>query len=168
MRALLFVPFLLGLASCASAPAGFSLDVQLTGVRLSAVESVRLVIAPTGSTTMPRFSPPTLGSYEDGGVLLSVDDDGQLVLLVTGAYFRENAVPTGEGDLDPRLSLELWSDDTMRRDGPTIRGAVVAGGFEVASGSAFLPEWPLPLGDRFTFTMPCTPGREAMCRPSGP
>jgi hypothetical protein len=167
MRALVLVPALL-LAGCASAPAGFSLDVQLTGVRLSAVESVRLVITPAVADPMPRFSAPDLGSYEDGGVLISVDDDGQLVLLVTGEYFRENAVPTGEGDLDPRLSLELWSDDTVRRAGPTIRGAVVGGGFEVASGSAFLPEWPLPLGDRFTFTMPCTAGRESMCRPSGP
>lgn len=169
MRVFSALPLMLLLAGCATAPAGFSLDVQLIGVRLSAVDNVRLVLTPTvEGEAMPRFEMPTLDRFDEGGVMLSVDDDGQLVILISGEHFRANAVPTGEGDLDPRLSLELWTADAVRRAGPTLRGVVVAGGFEAATGSAFLPEWPLPLGETFTFTMPCTAGREMMCRPPGP
>lgn len=155
------------LSGCASAPAGFTLGIQLRDVQMSAVDNVRLVLAPQAvGGTMARFTAPTMTSFEDGGVMLSVDDDGQLVILISGAYFQANAVPIGEGDLDPRLDLELWSDDATMRVGPQITGVVVAGGFESATGAAYLPSWPLPLGTEFTLTLPCTAGREAECRPA--
>ncbi len=162
---------LFALASCGSEPPeGFTLNLQLQGVQLSAVDNVRLILTPQRiGGAMPSFTAPEMMSYEDGGVSLSVDDDGQLVILITGEYFRANAVPTGEGDLDPRLSLEFWSDDeVMRAMTPQIRGNVVAGGFEAAAGAAYLPSWPLVLGEQFTLTIPCIPGRETECRPTAP
>lgn len=158
-------------ASCGSEPPeGFTLNLQLQGVQLAAVDNVRLILTPQAvGGTAPRFTPPEMMSYEDGGVLLSVDDDGQLVILITGEYFRANAVPMGEGDLDPRLALEFWSDDEiMRAMTPQLRGNVVASGFEAAAGAAYLPSWPLTLGEQFTLTIPCIPGREAECRPTAP
>ena len=151
--------------SCASPAEGFSLSIQLTGVRMAAVDSVRLILTPqTVGGVTPRFQPPTETSFEDGGIQLSVDDDGQLVILITGDYFQANAVPQGMGDLDPRLTLELWSDDmSPRMMTPQIRGIVVAGGFDSAAGAAYLPSWPLMLGESFTLTLPCTAGREVEC-----
>lgn len=171
MRILPFALFLsLSLAGCASPPEGFTLALQLTGIRLAAVDNVRIVLTPAAEGgTMPRFTMPAVGSFEDGGVRLSVDStDGQLVILISGDYFRAHAVPTGDGDLDPRLSLELWSDDTTMRAGPRINGVVVAAGFEVATADAFLSAWPLPLGTTYTLTLPCTAGREMECRPPAP
>jgi hypothetical protein len=151
------------LGSCASPAEGFTLDVQLTGVNRTAVETLRLTVTPQMSgTTTPRFTMPEEASFEDGAITLSVDAAGALVITITGAYFQENAV----GDADPRFSLELWSDDTtMRMPAPQIRGVVIAGGVDAAAGAAYLPSWPLPLGDVATLTIPCTAGREAMCRP---
>ena len=158
-------------ASCGSEPPeGFTLDLQLQGVQLSAVDNVRLILTPqaVGGVT-PRFTAPEMMSYEGGGVALSVDDDGQLVILITGEYFRANAVPMGAGDLDPRLSLEFWSDDeTVRNMTPQIRGVVTASGFDAAAGAAYLPSWPLTLGEQFTLIIPCTAGRETECRPTAP
>jgi hypothetical protein len=158
-------------ASCGSEPPeGFTLAVQLQGVQLSAVDDVRLILTPqTVGGAMPRFTAPEMMSYEDGGVALSVDDDGQLVIRITGEYFRANAVPMGPGDLDPRLSLEFWSDDEIARAmTPQIRGVVTADGFDAAAGAAYLPTWPLTLGEQFTLTIPCTAGRETECRPTAP
>jgi|GEM_PF-2469319 len=157
--------------SCAAEPLeGFTLDIQLQGVQLSAVDNVRLILTPQAmGGVMPSFSAPEMMSYEDGGVALSVDDDGQLVILITGEYFRANAVPTGAGDLDPRLSLQFWSDDEIPRNmTPQIRGVVTASGFDAAAGAAYLPTWPLTLGAQFTLTIPCTAGRETQCRPTAP
>lgn len=159
------------LSSCGSEPPeGFTLNVQLQGVQLSAVDNVRLILTPQAmGGVMPRFTAPEMMSYEDGGVALSVDDDGQLVISISGDYFRANALPTGEGDLDPRLALELWSDDEIPRAmSPQIRGVAVAGGFDAAAGAAYLPSWPLALGEAFTLTIPCIAGRETECRPTAP
>lgn len=155
------------LFSCASPAEGFTLDIQLSGVRTAAVDNVRLILTPVmapGSTTAPRFQPPEVSSFEDGAIQMSVDDDGQLVIAIEGAYFRANSTPTGAGDLDPRFSLELWSDDTTARMmTPQIRGIVTANGFDAAAGAAYLPSWPLELGETFTLTVACTTGREMEC-----
>lgn len=161
LAALLALPVALG--SCASAPEGFVLDIQLREVNRTAVEAVVLTVIPqmAGGAT-PRFSMPEVASYEEGGITLAVDAAGQLVITISGAYFQENAV----GDADPRLALELWSDDmVMRMPAPQVRGVVVAASVDIAVGATYLPSWPLDLGETATLTIPCREGREAMCRP---
>lgn len=146
------------------APEGFTLSIQLTGIRASVVDNVRIVLIPqVVGAASPRFSP--IEPFDAGGVQVSVDGAGRLVLVVSGDYVRANGIPRGEGDLDPRIDVELWSDDDLGRAGPQILGYAVIGGAQLGMAAAYLPEWPLPLGAGVVFPIACTAGFEAQCAP---
>lgn len=168
MRAPLLALSLLCFAGCTSssmtAPEGFTLAVQLQGVNASVVDTLRITISPVaeGAST-PHFLMPTHGtSFEDGGVTLSVDSRGILTMTITGAYFRAHAMMDATG-MGPRFEIEIWSDDMEPHAMPQVRATVVYMGDQIATGVAYLPTWPLVLGDSTTVTVPCTTGFELQC-----
>lgn len=161
----------LGGAGCVAAPPpaaeGFTLSIQLSGIRASVVDNIRIVLVPQiVGPTSPRFA--MIEPYDAGGVQVSVDTMGRLVLVVSGEYVRANGVPIGPGDLDPRIDVEVWSDDTVMRAGPQLLGYVVIGGSQLAMAAAYLPEWPLPLGSGAILPIACTAGFEMQCAPPTP
>jgi hypothetical protein len=146
------------------APEGFLLAIDLVGFRSAVVDSVRLVFVPrVEGTTTPAFAdiPP----YDEGGVRMSVDVMGRLVVELSGDYVRANGVPTGEGDLSPRVPLELWTSDERMREGPQILGYAVVDGAQLGVAAGYFPVWPLPLGEGATMTIACTAGYELQCAP---
>lgn len=166
-RLALALPLAALVPSCAAptAPEGFTLAIQLTGVNAAAVDTLRVVIAPTMEGTSPpgHFLAPTRGtSFENGEVVISVDARGILTMNVTGAYVRAHALADASGN-DPRLELELWTDDRSVHPGPQVRATVERGGNTIATGVAYLPAWPLVLGDSSQVNVPCMTGLEMMC-----
>ena len=153
------------LASCSAptAPEGFVLSVQLMAVNVAAIDELRVTIAPqTEMGTPHEFMMIPAATYD--GITVSVESDGVLVMTIPGSVVFENAVFPASGD-DPRLDIEMWSDDTSRRAAPQIRGTVTRAGEQIATGAAYFPEWPLPLGGSQTLTVPCRMGMTAACRP---
>lgn len=157
---------LLGLCGCASAPpppAGFTLAIQFGSVNPVAIDTLRITITPRPDAAgdhafMDVF--PTM--YEEGGVTVDVEDDGVLVLSITGDYVRSHLV--NDQPLMPRFEIELWSDDDgPRREGPQVRATVVRAGEQIATGAAFLPGWPLELGASSQINVPCSPTYTTQC-----
>jgi hypothetical protein len=152
--------------SCApETPAeGFTLAIQLSGVTATAVDSMRLTFAPVMEGTMTaHFVQPTHGTqFENGDIMISVDSvSGLMTMTITGSYFRAHALFTDTSA--PRLELVLWSDDTQMHGMPQVRATVVHMGMQVATGVAYLPSWPLPLGGMSDIDVPCMSGFEMQC-----
>ena len=154
--------------SCAApvAPQGFTLAIQLVHVNIAAVDSVRLTFAPVMEGTMlAHFVQPTRGtSFENGDIAISVDSvSGLLTMTISGAYFAAHAMADASGN-DPRLELEIWSDDhVMHTAAPQVRATVTRRGMQIATGVAYLPSWPLVLGDHGQINVPCMTGLETNC-----
>lgn len=164
---LLSAALLLGLVpSCASptAPEGFTLAVQLMNVNVAAVDQVQLTFAPVMEGTMlGMFVQPTRGTtFENGDIQISVDSVGRLVMIISGSYFAAHATADATG-ADPRLELEIWSDDRTTHTAPQVRASVTRAGNIIATGVAYLPSWPLVLGDRTQVNVPCNTGFETTC-----
>lgn len=156
------------LPSCAAptAPQGFTLAIQLTHVNVAAVDSVRLTFAPVMEGTMlAHFVQPTRGmTFENGDITISVDSvSGLLTMTITGSYFAAHAMTVGTTGDDPRFELEIWSDDRTMHMAPQVRATVVHNGNQIATGVAYLPSWPLVLGDSSQINVPCMTGLEMMC-----
>lgn len=172
-RSTLLVPLLSALLlalvpSCAApiAPEGFTLAIQLTHVNVVAVDSLRLTFAPVMEGTMiANFVQPTHGtSFENGDIQISVDSaTGLLTMTISGAYFAAHAMSVGTTGDDPRLELEIWSDDRLMHAAPQVRATVTRAGNQIATGVAYLPSWPLVLGDRSQVNVPCVAGFETTC-----
>jgi hypothetical protein len=143
------------IAGCGApaAPEGFSIEVQMINLHRDAIDTLRLTIDPR-TTAMPdaAFAQIDRTTYEDGGITV-YEETGLLVLELTGDYVRANDV--GSDPLRPRVAIEVWSDDDAMRAGPAIRATVVRAGTQIASGSGFLPEWPLDLGGSAQVTVEC-------------
>lgn len=157
---------------CVSAPPpipaaeGFLIQVQLNGIRSAPIDNIRLVIVPrVVGAASPRFAP--IEPYDAGGIQVSVDTNGYLTLTVSGDYVRDNGV-SAMGDLNPRIDVEVWSDDAVMREGPQVQGYVVIGASQLAMSAAYLPEWPLTLGESFVLSITCTAGFEMQCAPPVP
>jgi hypothetical protein len=147
-------------------PEGFTLAIQLTHVNIAAVDSLRLTFAPVmEGTMMAHFVQPTRGmAFENGDIQISVDSvSGLLTMTISGAYFAAHAMTVDATGDDPRLELEIWSDDHLNHGAPQVRATVVRGGNQIATGVAYLPSWPLVLGDRGQVNVPCVAGFETMC-----
>jgi hypothetical protein len=149
----------------ATAPEGFTLAIQLMHVNVSAVDSVRLTFAAVMEGTMlAHFVQPTRGtSFENGDIMISVDSvSGLLTMTITGSYFRAHALADDMGN-DPRLEIEMWSDDTQMHGMPQVRATVTRAGNQIATGVTYLAGWPLPLGGTTTVNVPCVTGFEMQC-----
>jgi hypothetical protein len=156
------------LPSCAAptAPQGFTLAIQLTQVNVAAVDSLRLTFAPVMEGTMlAHFLQPTHGtSFENGDITITVDSvSGLLTMTISGTYFAAHAMTVGTTGADPRFELEIWSDDRSVHAAPQVRATVIHNGNQVATGVAYLPSWPLVLGDSSQINVPCMTGLEMMC-----
>lgn len=159
----------LSLSACSGpqvAPHGFTIAVQTMNVNVAAVDSMRIVFAPVVEGTMSaHFVQPTRGtSFDDGGVMISVDAvTGLLTMTITGDWFRAHAMAAADGS-DPRLEIEIWTDDTTTHAmGPQMRATIVRGSVQIATGVAYLPSWPPVLGDSVTLNVPCMSGLETQC-----
>ncbi len=148
------------------APHGFTLVVQTMGVNVAAVDGMRIVFTPVMEGTMSaHFVQPTRGTtFDDGGIMISVDSvTGLLTMTITGDYFRTNAL-VGTDGADPRLEIEIWTDDTTTHAmPPQMRATIVRGSSQIATGVGYLPSWPPVLGDSVTITVPCVMGFETQC-----
>ena len=165
-RSFVSLALLASLSSCApETPAdGFTLAIQLSGVTAPAVDSVRLTFASVMEGSMiAHFVQPTHGSsFENGDITITVDAmTGRLTMTITGSYFRAHALFADT--TSPRLELVLWSDDAQMHAMPQVRATVVHMGMQVATGVAYLPAWPLPLGGTSEIDVPCTSGFEMYC-----
>lgn len=156
---------LLLLTSCSNdppPPEGFHLELRFVSVAPSVLDTVQL-----------RFEPQTMGeqfmaiepmSYEDGAIGVSVDADGFLNLSISGAHINTFAVDDGMGGYI--YDLELWSDDERgRTPAPSVRVSGLRGGETIAEGFLFLPQWPLPLGNRSRVTVQCRMAVADRCVP---
>ena len=143
---------LLPACSGPQAPDAFHLTLQMDGVIPEAIDLLRVRFTPQtpamGET--PRFAPltdPSQSIFEDGAITLEVDPgDGTLLMTITGNYVREHMTVPGDPD-DPRLTIDVWSDDRVMRMAPQMRAVIVRGSEQIAEGAAFLPAW--PLGEHF-------------------
>lgn len=153
-------------SSCSrSAPQGFTLAIQLQMVNVRAVDSLRIVFAPVmEGTRAGMFVQPTHGtSFDNGDVQISVDSvTGLLTMTITGSYFAAHALADASGN-DPRFEIELWTDDTAMHMPPQVRATVTRSGMQIATGVAYLPSWPLVLGDTGQVNVPCTSGFTMQC-----
>jgi len=153
--------------SCAApvAPEGFTLGIQLTHVNVRAVDSLRITVAPVmEGARRGHFLQPTQTSFENGGIVVSVDSvSGLLTINVSGAHFAEHATSDALGN-DPFLPLELWTDDGDSHGMPQVRATVMSPrGDQIATGVGYLPSWPLVLGDSVIIAVPCVTGLDAQC-----
>lgn len=152
-----------GVSSCGGAPApdGFTLAIQMQNVRVAAIDELRITMTPRMEVVAPMFEdiPPT---PHDGGIVVDVEA-GVLIITIPGDYVRANA--TGADGVNPRLPLEVWSDDAAMRMGPQVRATVTRGAEQIATGTAFLPSWPLVLGAETQVNVPCRMGFDAQCVP---
>ncbi len=142
-------------ASCAGEeppPEGFHLELRLVSVAPSVLETVQVRFEPQGAgETFTAIEPM---SFEDGAIALSVEPDGRLLVTIDGAHINQFAVDDGMGGFI--YDLELWSDDEMgRAPAPSVRVVGLRGGEAIAEGFLFLPQWPLPLGQRSRVTVQC-------------
>lgn len=167
-RLLLPLALLALVPSCASptAPRGFTLAVQLMNVNVAAVDSLRITFAPVveGGTMTAHFLQPTRGtSFDNGDVVISVDSvSGLLTMNITGSYFAAHALADTAGN-DPRLEIELWTDDRTMHAAPQMRATVTRRGMQIATGVAYLPSWPPVLGDTSQINVPCSTGFATTC-----
>jgi hypothetical protein len=147
------------------APHGFTIVVQTMGVQLAQVDGMRIVFTPVmEGTAMAHFVQPTRGTtFDDGGIMISVDSvTGLLTMTITGDYFRTHAL-VGTDGADPRLEIEIWTDDTSMRAMPQMRATIVHGAAQVATGVGYFPSWPPVLGESVTIDVPCMMGSERLC-----
>lgn len=161
------------LPSCGrpAAPDAFTLHIQMTGVNIAAIDSLRINVIPQmeGAAT-GMFAAPTRGmcttgtcTYENGEITVSTDSRGILTMDVAGAYVMANAMP-GMNGADPRLDIDLWSDDRMTHNpAPQVRVTVLRTSNQIAQGTVFLPAWPLPAGGEAQVNVPCLTGMTMLC-----
>jgi hypothetical protein len=155
---------LFGTASCGSEPPpeGFTLRLRFTSLNPSVIESVRVSFQPQG--TNERFMSIEPMSYADGAIDLTVETDGTLSLTIDGAHVA--ALAEMQGDASYTYDLEVYSDDaTPRMPPPGVRVVVSRAGESIAQGFKFLTQWPLPLGQTETVTVPCDTGALDRCVP---
>lgn len=149
------------LPSCGqSAPEGATLRLQFTGVRTSAIDSIRISFTPQ---LAQRFTMRPTSTVD--GITVEVDpSDGALLLTVPGDYVRTNAVETESAGLSPQLDLEMWSDDTTSNPAPLVRVTVTQGADLIAQGSAYTMAWPLELGTISPINVMCNSGALMQCQ----
>ena len=93
-------------------------------------------------------------SYESGAINIAADADGTLLMTISGSHISTFAVDDGMGGY--LYDLELFSnDERARTPAPSVRVAGLRGGESIAEGFLFLPQWPLPLGNRSRVTVQC-------------
>ena len=154
LRALAFTALLSLGASCGGEPPpeGFYLQLRLLNVDPQVLERVEVRFEPQGMDE--QFMAITPMSYEDGAIGLRVEPDGRLVVTVDGAHVARFATPDAEGAY--LYDLELYSDDERpRTPAPSVRAVGLRSGEPIAEGFLFLPQWPLPLGQRSRLTLQC-------------
>jgi hypothetical protein len=146
-------------------PEGFTLAIQCSHVNVAALDSIRITIAPVMVGTMTgHFLQPMHGtSFENGEINVSVDSvTGLLTIDISGTYARAHAMADAMGN-DPRLEIQLWTDDHQMTSPPQLRATVTHNGMQVATGVVYLPSWPLVLGDSTQVNVPCMTGFDMQC-----
>ena len=158
---------LLAVSGCSGPPApdGFELAIQLMSVQAVAVDSLRITFIPRMDAGGPRrFADMEPITYEGGAVTVDVDEaDGALVMTITGDYVRSHIV--NDDPINPRFVIEIWSDDEAMRQGPQVNATVVRMSEQIATGSGYLPTWPLMLGETSQINVPCLGTQTALCMP---
>ena len=148
------------------APRPFQLAIQLENVSVEVIDELRVTFTPDSSAGAAMFQDIEPTAYEDGAIVLDVDDTGVLVMTINGDYVLDNADAT-----DPNralLVLEIWSDeeaDRMGLRGPQVRATATRETEQIATGAVSLPGWPLPAGGGQTVRVPCRAGFETRCVP---
>jgi hypothetical protein len=152
---------LLGLGSCGqAAPEGATLRLQFQGVRVAAIDAVRISFTPQ---LMQRFTMRPTQMVD--GITIEVDPaDGALLMNVPGDYVRAHAVETDSAGLSPQLDIEMWSDDATENPEPLVRVTVTQGSDLIAQGSAYTMGWPIDLGSISTVNVMCTTGALMQCQ----
>lgn len=167
--ALVACSMLTGLVGCGEeeeAPPGHRVRMRIESVDPAVVDSVRVTVFPPTGATFPAQEPV---SFEGGSIEMTVTDDGDLNLDIDGDYVRNNVEELGDGNVV--LEIEIWTDDTLMRQGggaPRIGAAVLRSGEIITTdrGGAFLA-WPPPLDATVQLVMTCTAqaGMDGLCRP---
>ncbi|MCB9597139.1 MAG: hypothetical protein H6719_30730 [Sandaracinaceae bacterium] len=143
-------------------PEGFHLELRLVSVAPSVLDSVQIRFEPQGTDEMFMLVEPM--SYESGAISIAADADGTLLMTISGSHITQFATDDGMGGF--LYDLELWSNDMRARNpAPSVRVVGLRGGEQIAEGFLFLPQWPLPLGQRSRVTVQCRMAVADRCVP---
>lgn len=153
------------LASCGGdepPPEGFHIELRLMSLDPSVLDELRLRFEPQGTGEMFFVEPM---SFADGAINISMDADARsLLMTISGENVAAFAVDQGDGSFV--YDLELWSNDmTARTRPPGVRVIGLRAGEQIAEGFLFLPQWPLPLGNRSVVNVPCRMAVSDRCVP---
>lgn len=151
-------------ASCSSdgdvPPEGFTIAVRFQSIDVAVVDTLRIRFIPPDGT---GFAQQPEKTFEDGAITMRIEEDGSLVLAITGEHLRANVMPSSDGQATI-YELHVWSDDPAMRAAPLLFGTVFRGTEAIGDGSVYLPSWPPPYEDDGMCVDPINPDRNATCR----
>jgi hypothetical protein len=160
-------------------PTSYEIEVRFQSIILAAIDRLRFRFQPE---VPQRFESTPLQTLEGGAITVESLDDGQLEVLVDGAYVRDRAFVVGGFTDAFRLPIYLTEADASQSVvvDPQIAVGVIrqglAGPEVLGEGRRFVP-WPVPNGTVCdespgmcvgTVTVPCRMGFSFQCRNEDP